>query len=93
MGEMIKFGLKMALTIACALALCAAIVLLFNAVTSVLPSTSGSAFLIVREIFQLICIVIPINIELLFTMLTGLFTFKVSYWAADKMLEFINAIG
>lgn len=93
MGEMIKFGIKLALTISTALALIAALAILFSTISSVIPSISGSAFLVLREIFQLFCLVVPINFEAFFAMLGSLFAFKVAYWASDKMLWLIDVLG
>lgn len=87
MGEMIKFGIKLALTIACAGALVAALLLLFNALPSFVANST------VGEMFSLIGLIIPINIYSLFVIFSTLFSFKVAYWAADKMIQFISAMG
>lgn len=89
MGEMIKFGIKMALTIATAAALMAAVLILFNLISSVTVTSTG----FVTDIFQIISLVFPINIYLIFTCITSLFAFKIAYWAADKMLWLIDVLG
>lgn len=89
MGEMIKFGIKLALTVACAVALVAAISLLFSLISSV----SFNSVQALTDIFYLISLVIPINVKLVFVTITSLFSFKVAYWAADKMIQFIGALG
>ena len=92
MGEMIKFGIKLALTIATAVALVAAVAILYSIVSDLLlPSVGGSGWYAVFDISRLISLLFPINLTLLFTIITSLFSFKVAYWAADKMIQFISA--
>ena len=91
MGEMIKFGIKIGLTIATAVALCAALLILFNLIPSL--STSGNSFYLVREVFRLIGLVFPIRVTVVFGVITTLFAFKVAYWASDKMLWLIDVLG
>lgn len=91
MGEMIKFGIKMAMTIACAIALVAAIALLFSSISDVLSGFSIVS--IIRDVARIIQVYIPINVYLIFTLITTLGSFKVAYWAADKMIQFIEALG
>ena len=89
MGEMIKFGIKLALTIACATALIAALLILFNLISS-LTFTATSAMAI-NEIFRIFSIIFPIDLYALFVLFGSLGAFKVAYWAADKMIQFISA--
>lgn len=89
MGEMIKFGIKLAMTIACAVALVAAIVILFNLISS---AVSGLVVVsAVSEIFGMISVVAPFNISNIMLAVTSLMSFKVAYWASDKMIQFISA--
>ena len=88
MGEMIKFGIKLAMTIACAVALVAAIALLFTQI----PTLSSANNLLV-DVFALILIILPIDFATIFALLSPLFAFKIAYWAADKMIQFIDAAG
>ena len=90
MGEMIKFGIKLAMTIACAVALMAAILILYNLISTNLP-VNGGGFYAVRDLFRLVSLVFPVNLYLVFTVITSLFAFKTAYWAADKMIQFISA--
>ena len=91
MGEMIKFGIKLALTVACAGALVAAIAILYNLVTTF---TSGNPLnsSVVIDLFKIISLFLPFRVHAVFTIITSLFSFKVAYWAADKMIQFINAL-
>lgn len=89
MGEMIKFGIKLAMTIACAVALVAAIAILFDLISSLISNLSVVNELL--DFFTVFSLFIPINVNLLFVTLTSLFSFKVAYWAADKMIQFISA--
>ena len=91
MGEMIKFGIKLAMTIACAVALMAAILILYNLISSYLPNSSGTGFGYVRDMFRLVSLIFPLNLNIVFTIISSLFAFKVAYWAADKMIQFISA--
>lgn len=94
MGEMIKFGIKLAMTIACAVALCAAIALLFSVLSDLITSVSGnSSRTPLMDAFGIVTTVLPFNFYPLIAILTSLFSFKVAYWAADKMIQFIEAAG
>lgn len=91
MGDMIKFGIKLAMTIACAIALVAAIALLFSSVSSAISGLAFTSFL--SDISKLLQLYLPINIYLVMSLITSLGAFKVAYWAADKMIQFIDAMG
>lgn len=92
MGEMIKFGIKLALTIATAIALCAALLLLFNLVSDFISSASSNSYSArLRDVFGIISVVIPFNFYPLIGIMSSLFAFKVAYWASDKMIQFISA--
>lgn len=92
MGEMIKFGIKIGLCVATAVALMAALLILFNLmradVIGNLTFTNA-----ISDIAHIIGVVAPFNVNLLMTLIFSLGSFKVAYWAADKMIEFINALG
>lgn len=89
MGEMIKFGIKLALIIAVAVALTAAILTLFNLITSAISGLTVVA--IISEFFNVFSVVLPFNAGMIMTTVTGLASFKVVYWAQDKLIELINA--
>lgn len=91
MGEMIKFGIKIGLCVATAVALCSALLILFNLFSTFIIAPSQSWH--IYNIFQIVSLVFPLNVRFIFTTITTLFSFKVAYWAADKMIEFINAMG
>ena len=91
MGEMIKFGIKMAMIIACGVALTAALLTLFNLITSAIASFTAVA--VVLEIFAVFSVVLPFNMGMIMTALTALMSFKVAFWASDKLIELIGAIG
>ena len=92
MGEMIKFGIKIGLTVACAVALMAALVILFNLITTA-TNFAYNTNIPLFNIFSLVSLVFPLNLRGIFTIISSLFAFKVAYWAADKMIQFINALG
>ncbi|MBO7736103.1 MAG: hypothetical protein J6S67_26265 [Methanobrevibacter sp.] len=89
MGEMIKFGIKLAMVIACAVALMAAIVILFTQVSSAISGLT--VVQAVSEIFGVFSVVLPINMSAIMLCITSLMSFKVAYWASDKLIEFIGA--
>lgn len=89
MGEMIKFGVKLAMTIACAVALVAAIVILYNLISSAISGLTVVAA--VSEMFGAISILCPFDVKSVMLSVTSLMSFKVAYWAADKMIQFISA--
>lgn len=94
MGEMIKFGIKVGLTIACAAALVASFVILFSVVSDLTTAvSSGSGVSFISDIFGIVSTVLPFNFYPLIAILTTLFSFKVSYWVADKTIVFIDAMG
>ena len=62
MGEMIKFGIKLALTIACAIALVAAIGILFNLISTFTINTSSSYTLYIRDIARIISLALPFSV-------------------------------
>lgn len=89
MGEMIKFGIKLAMTIACAIALVASLALLYSSVSSSISNIP--VIVVIRDIARIIQVYLPINIFLIMSLVTTLGVFKVAYWAADKMIQFIEA--
>lgn len=91
MGEMIKFGIKLAMVIATAVALMAAIVILFNLITNAVSGLTIVAA--VTEIFGAITVCLPFNMSLIMSTITALMSFKVAFWAADKMIELEGALG
>lgn len=89
MGEMIKFGIKLAMTIACAIALVSAIVILYNLISSAISGLSVVSA--VSEVFGAITIICPFDIKAVMLAVTSLMSFKIAYWASDKMIQFISA--
>lgn len=89
MGEMIKFGIKLAMIIACAVGLTAAILTLFNLIGSALSSFTAVAA--ITEMFGVVAVVLPFNMSLIMTTVTSLMAFRITYWASDKLIEFIGA--
>lgn len=89
MGEMIKFGIKLAMIIAAAVGLTAAILTLFNLIVSAISGlTVVSA---ISEMFGVVAVVLPFNMKMILTAVTGLMSFKIAFWASDKLIEFIGA--
>lgn len=85
MGEMIKYGIKLAITISAAIALVAALVVLYNLITTAISGlTVVSA---VSEIFGAISILCPFDIKAIMLSVTSLMAFKIAYWVADKLIE------
>lgn len=94
MGEMIKFGIKIGLVVSTAIALMAALAILFSLTSESLGYLNNvNVIAIAREFAQLFGLFLPIPARLIFSLVASLGTFKVAYWAADKMIEFINALG
>lgn len=91
MGEMIKFGIKLAMVIATAVALMAAIVILFNLISNAISGLTVVAA--VSEIFGAISVCLPFDMSLIMATITALMAFKVAFWASDKMIELENAVG
>lgn len=89
MGEMIKFGIKLAMIIAAAIGLTAAILTLFNLIVSAISGLSAVAA--ITEMFGVVAVVLPFNMSMIMTAVTGLMSFKIAYWASDKLIEFIGA--
>lgn len=89
MGEMIKFGIKLAMIIAAAIGLTAAILTLYQLIISGLSGLSAAGFIL--EMFGAISILLPFNMNLIMTCITGLMSFRIAYWASDKLIEFIGA--
>lgn len=90
MGELIVNGIKMAMIVAAAVALTAAITILFNLVTSAIGGLSVVAP--VAEIFGIFAVYLPFNVQTIMLGVTALMSYKVAYFLADKMIEIINAV-
>lgn len=89
MGEMIKFGIKLAMIIAAAVGLTAAILTLFNLIISAISGLSVVSA--ISEMFGVVAVVLPFNMKMIMTAVTGLMSFKIAFWASDKLIEFIGA--
>lgn len=97
MGEMIKFGIKLGLAIATAVALVASLALLYVSVSGSLSDISSvsstSTYSYYRDVVRIITTVLPFNFNPVIALFGPLFAFKVAYWAADKMIQFIDSMG
>lgn len=90
MGELIVNGIKMAMIAAAAIALTAAITILFNLVSTAIAGLSVVAP--VAEVLGVIAVYMPFSLQTVFLAVTALMSYKVSYFLADKMIEIINAV-
>lgn len=96
MGEMIKFGIKMAMTIAIAVGIMAAVALVFSIIGNLLTtsaSVGNAAILYFNDIMKLVSIVFPFDLTMFTSVITGLYAYKIAYWAQDKLLELTDAAG
>lgn len=89
MGEMIKFGIKLVMIIAAAAGLTAALLIVFQAITSAIAGLTVVAA--VSEMFGLVSVVLPFNMSTVMAMVTAMMSFKVAFWASDKLIELIGA--
>lgn len=89
MGEMIKFGIKLAMIIAAAVALTAALLTVFQLIGSAISGLVVVAA--ISEFFGAISVVLPFNMTMIMTAITALMSFKVAFWASDKLIELIGA--
>lgn len=89
MGEMIKFGIKLAMIIAAAIGLTAALLTLFQLLISTISSMQAVGF--VLEMIQAISVVLPFNMTMIMTAVTAMMSFRISYWMSDKMIELIGS--
>lgn len=89
MGEMIKFGIKLAMIIAAAIALTAALLTVFQLIGSAISGLVVVAA--ISEFFGAISVVLPFNMTMIMTAITALMSFKVAFWASDKLIELIGA--
>lgn len=89
MGEMIKFGIKLAMIIAAAVALTAALLTVFQLIGSAISGLVVVAA--ISEFFGAVSVVLPFNMTMIMTAITALMSFKVAFWASDKLIELIGA--
>lgn len=92
MGEMIKFGIKVALIIGVAFGLIAAFLTIFNLVTGLIDFDTTTAYGL-TEMFKIVSLFLPIDMTLVFSVVGSLAAFKVAYWAQDKLIPLIDAMG
>ena len=89
MGEMIKFGIKLAMIVAAAIGLTAALLTLFQLLISTISSMQAVGF--VLEMIQAVAVVLPFNMTMIMTAVTAMMSFRISYWMSDKMIELIGS--
>lgn len=85
MGEMIKYGIKLAITIGAAVALVAAVAILYNLISTAISGLT--VVTAISELFGAFTILCPFDIKAIMLAVTALMAYKIAYWVADKLIQ------